>query len=196
MWLSLKLPNLMPRFHPWRVAWWSFTLAMALILLTQLFSIGLIFERWSEPLRFIRLFIMPLIFSVCLLLMPVLVRRTYGWDMSLSDVFAIPKPAGVVIDEHDRVIGWDSQAESMFGYTAEEVGGGQLLADLIVPERFRAEHAARIQRYLARMPFINDQYSKIVRHRDAHEFYIEVTVTPVLVNSITTFTLALRPLRY
>ena len=47
--------------------------------------------------------------------------------------------AFVRVDESDRILDWNPQAEKMFGWPREEVLG-KVLVDLIVPEAQRAGH--------------------------------------------------------
>lgn len=52
----------------------------------------------------------------------------------------------VVISNAGIVEYWNSRAEKIFGYTAEEAMG-KLLADLIVPEQYKAAHEEGLRRY-------------------------------------------------
>ena len=54
---------------------------------------------------------------------------------------------GVVVISNDGIVEyWNSRAEAIFGYTAEEAMG-KLLADLIVPEQYKAAHEEGLRRY-------------------------------------------------
>src|SRR6266513_6495630 len=46
-----------------------------------------------------------------------------------------------------RMIGWNPQAEALFGWSRDEVIG-KALGDLIVPERLRARHTVGVARFL------------------------------------------------
>ena len=51
--------------------------------------------------------------------------------------------AVVSMDESGRVTYWNPRAEEMFGVSREDALG-ERVAELIVPERFRAAHARRV----------------------------------------------------
>ncbi len=51
------------------------------------------------------------------------------------------------MDERGRVTYWNPSAESIFGIAREEALG-RAVAELIVPERFRASHTAGLRRFL------------------------------------------------
>ena len=55
--------------------------------------------------------------------------------------------AFIQMDEDGRMIGWNPQAEALFGWSRDEVIG-KALGDLIVPERLRARHTAGVARFL------------------------------------------------
>ncbi|HET9864112.1 MAG TPA: PAS domain S-box protein [Steroidobacteraceae bacterium] len=88
--------------------------------------------------------------------------------------------AVVTIDAQGAVIGWNTQAEKMFGWTRAEATGREL-ADLVIPERHRQAHRHGLRRYLetgmARM--INKRVELAALHRTGHEFPVELAVTPI-----------------
>jgi PAS domain S-box-containing protein len=53
----------------------------------------------------------------------------------------------ISIDAHGRVVEWNPASEQTFGYSRDEAVG-QLMADLIVPERLRDGHREGLARYL------------------------------------------------
>lgn len=56
-----------------------------------------------------------------------------------------PDDAMVGIDEDGLIIDWSKGAEKLFGWTREEVLGLNI-ADVIVPEDYRIEHKAALER--------------------------------------------------
>jgi sigma-B regulation protein RsbU (phosphoserine phosphatase) len=60
---------------------------------------------------------------------------------------------------------------------------GKSLAELIVPERYRAAHQRGIQRFLetGRGPLLDKHVELLAVHRDGHEFPVELSVTAVKV---------------
>ncbi|MBD0315091.1 MAG: PAS domain S-box protein [Nitrospiraceae bacterium] len=85
---------------------------------------------------------------------------------------------GVVsIDRKGRIIGWNSEAETIFGYAAHEVMG-EPLSDTIIPCQHRAAHEAGIERILAcpaGLP-VKRRLELHALHRDGHEFPVEFTI--------------------
>lgn len=90
----------------------------------------------------------------------------------------------VSIDAEGRVLDWNTQAKTTFGWTREEVLGKKL-AGLIVPPQHRDAHANGIRRYLetGEGPVLNSRIEITALHRDGHEFPVELTVWPVLTSS-------------
>jgi len=63
----------------------------------------------------------------------------------LADIIASAADAVVAFDEEQRIIVFNSAAEKMFGHRAAEVIGKS--HDLLLPERFRAQHREHIRRF-------------------------------------------------
>jgi PAS domain S-box-containing protein len=88
--------------------------------------------------------------------------------------------AVVTLDVQGMVIGWNTQAEKIFGWTRAEVMGHEL-AEHVIPERHRQAHRHGMRRYLetgmARM--LNKRIELAALHRDGHEFPVELSVTPI-----------------
>ncbi|MCO8269793.1 PAS domain S-box protein [Actinoplanes sp. TRM 88003] len=85
--------------------------------------------------------------------------------------------AHVSIDAYGVVTGWNAAAERLFGYPADEAEG-RPVADLIIPGRFAAAHAAG----LARMhsggvsTLVGKRVELHARRRDGTEFPIEMSL--------------------
>ena len=88
--------------------------------------------------------------------------------------------ANVLIDSDGIVTGWTGRATAMFGWTREEAIGRRL-AQLIIPERFRAQHELGLRRYQesGEGPILNRRLEISALHRDGHEFPVELAVTPI-----------------
>src|SRR5688572_3070020 len=86
----------------------------------------------------------------------------------------------VMIDSRGRITGWNTQAEKMFGWPRAEALGREL-AELIIPERQRAEHRAGLRRYvetgMARV--LNKRIELSALHRDGHEMPVELAISPI-----------------
>jgi PAS domain S-box-containing protein len=84
------------------------------------------------------------------------------------------------MDEAGRIMIWTPRAETLFGWKEEEVIG-RLLADTIVPRRFREQHLAGLQRYLStRVPHIMNRMVEVTAcNREGREFPVELTVVEI-----------------
>ena len=86
----------------------------------------------------------------------------------------------IMIDSHGRVTGWNTQAEKMFGWPREEALGREL-AELIIPERQRAEHRAGLRRYVetGMAKVLNKRIELSALHRDGREIPVELAISPI-----------------
>ena len=86
--------------------------------------------------------------------------------------------AFIQMDEDGRVIGWNPQAEAVFGWSRDEVIG-KALGDLIVPERLRARHTAGVARFLqgGGSTILGKRIEMDALRRDGTEIKVELKVT-------------------
>jgi PAS domain S-box-containing protein len=96
-------------------------------------------------------------------------------------IFENALDAVVTIDGEGRVTEWNPQAETTFGWRRDEILG-RTVAETIIPQIFREDHAEGIRHFLATGagPLLNrrlDEFTAI--HRDGHEFPIELSISPV-----------------
>jgi len=86
--------------------------------------------------------------------------------------------AVISIDAGGLVTEWNPQAESLFGWSADEARGRHL-GDLIVPERLRAAHRAGMARLIAtgQPRIIGQRLEMPAIDRSGREFPIELTVS-------------------
>lgn len=70
---------------------------------------------------------------------------------------------------------WNHAAETLFGYSAAEVMGGSL--DVIIPERFRAAHAAGFDRAVAtgETKYKNRVMTTRSVHKNGRRLYVDLT---------------------
>jgi PAS domain S-box-containing protein len=61
-------------------------------------------------------------------------------------VFQTANDAIICVDRNGKVVLWNSAAEQIFGYSAEEAIGRSL--DLIIPERYRKSHEQSVEQFL------------------------------------------------
>ena len=101
--------------------------------------------------------------------------------------------AVVSMDHEGLITGWNPQAERIFGWTATEVMG-RLLADTIIPPRYRAAHTEGLKRYLrtAEGKVLNTRIEISAVRRSGEEFAAELTVTPLRGHHQTMFSAFLR----
>lgn len=102
-----------------------------------------------------------------------------GWCQQLLEQ-ALDAVIGV--DENDRVIAWNRQAEITFGWRRDEVIG-QPMSKLIVPPEHRAAHAHGVARFLRTgVEHISNRRIELqALRRDGSRFPVELTVIPVRV---------------
>lgn len=86
--------------------------------------------------------------------------------------------AFVQTDQHDAILNWNSQAESMFGWQREEVLGKNL-TDLIARESDRKDLNARREHFLGsgQREILRHRTELRVKRRDGTEFTSELSVT-------------------
>jgi PAS domain S-box-containing protein len=115
-------------------------------------------------------------------------RESSETDRRMRDLVESALDAVIAIEGDGRVIGWNPQAEEIFGWTREEAEG-RSLAELIVPPAFRAAHRAGLE-HVARTgdgPILNKRIEVPALHRSGREFPIELTIVPVEIDGRQTF---------
>lgn len=101
--------------------------------------------------------------------------------------------AVVSMDQHGRILGWNPQAEVLFGWTADEAVG-RVLADTIIPPALRNAHSAGLARYLAtgESRVLNRRIEVTAMHRDSHEFPVELSIAPITLDGAHSFSAFIR----
>jgi PAS domain S-box-containing protein len=86
--------------------------------------------------------------------------------------------AFIGIDAGGRIVTWNAQAASTFGWERSEALG-RSLADTIIPRSFRAAHLEGMRRFHATgdAPVVNRRLELTGLHRSGREFPIEFTIT-------------------
>ena len=87
------------------------------------------------------------------------------------------REAYVSTDASSRVIGWNREAETTFGWTREEAVG-RTLTELIIPPPYRAAHAQGVAPFLATGEghVLNQRLELTAQHRDGRTFPVELTI--------------------
>ncbi|MTV38675.1 response regulator [Duganella radicis] len=88
--------------------------------------------------------------------------------------------AVVRMDVEGRIVGWNKQAETIFGWKREEALGLDL-GQTIIPPRFRYEHKRGIQRYMTggTSGVLDTRIEVYALRRNGEEFPIELSITQV-----------------
>jgi PAS domain S-box-containing protein len=88
--------------------------------------------------------------------------------------------AVVSIDEHGVITDWNPRAERLFGWSRHQAIG-VALAELLIPERYRAAHLEGLRRVQTggEPRVLNRRVELSALHRQGHEFPIELTITPI-----------------
>jgi len=75
---------------------------------------------------------------------------------------------------------WNRAAERIFGFTRDEALG-EVIADLIVPERYRRAHLLGLARYLetGEAQMVNRRLELEALHSDGHKFPVELIIMPM-----------------
>ncbi len=100
-------------------------------------------------------------------------------ERRLQSIVTLAHDAILSVDRDHRIILFNPAAERTFGYTAAEALGMPMA--MLLPERLRPDHDRYLDRYATMGPAsrsLNDRPREFVaRHKDGHEFPIEVSVS-------------------
>ena len=101
--------------------------------------------------------------------------------------------AVITMNEAGDIIGWNAQAESMFGWPRSEALG-RSLAETIVPPQYRERHNFGLKHFLktGEGPVLNKRIEISAIHRDGREFPTELTVCPAKVGDSYLFSAFVR----
>ncbi|MCW9088774.1 MAG: diguanylate cyclase, partial [Gammaproteobacteria bacterium] len=88
--------------------------------------------------------------------------------------------AVVQMDASEIIIGWNHQAEAIFGWTQEEVIG-KTVSETIIPPQYREAHCQGLKHFLKTgdAPILNSRFEIAGLHRDGHEFPVELAIVPI-----------------
>lgn len=100
-----------------------------------------------------------------------------GPTPTLAAIMATSLDGVVATDEHGTVIGWNSNAEAIFGYTALEALQ-QPMDQLIIPASTRSAHNHGMNRYLTtgEVHILGKRVTVTALHQEGHEFPVELAV--------------------
>ena len=88
--------------------------------------------------------------------------------------------AVVVMDSEGKVIDWNDNATTVFGWAADEVRG-RLMANYIIPEQFRDAHAVGLRRFLetGQANVLGRRIEIWGLRRSGQEFPVELSISPI-----------------
>ncbi len=86
----------------------------------------------------------------------------------------------VSMNEEGVITAWNTQAEKIFGWSAQEAIGSKLTEN-IIPERFREAHDKGLKRFLqsGEGPVLNKRFEIHAKNKRGFEFPIELAITPL-----------------
>jgi two-component system, sensor histidine kinase and response regulator len=101
-------------------------------------------------------------------------------DAKSRAILATAHEAFVAIDSESRIVEWNEQAEVTFGWSREEVLG-QFFPQLMLSERHREAHLRGLKNYFetGTASYVNQRLEMNFKHRDGHEFPVEITITGI-----------------
>jgi PAS domain S-box-containing protein len=101
--------------------------------------------------------------------------------------------AVVSVDGAGRITGWNPQAETIFGWRADEVVGTPV-ADAIIPPAFREAHIQGMQRFreTGEGRVVGQRIEITAMHRSGREFPVEIAISPINASAGVTFTAFIR----
>ncbi|MEA2634566.1 MAG: hypothetical protein QOH92_1333 [Chloroflexota bacterium] len=96
----------------------------------------------------------------------------------LGSIFDSALDAVVTMDADGRITDWNPMAQTVFGWPKSEAVG-RLVADTIMPPRYREAHRLGLHRFLetGKGPVLNTRLELQGLHRDGHEFPIELSIS-------------------
>jgi diguanylate cyclase (GGDEF)-like protein/PAS domain S-box-containing protein len=107
----------------------------------------------------------------------VALRRRTRETRSILDT---AQEAYISIDQRGHIVEWNPQAEALFGWSREEVVG-RSCAETIIPTRYRQDHVAGLERFLAtgEGPVLGKRIELEGLRRDGTEVPVELTISPL-----------------
>lgn len=99
----------------------------------------------------------------------------------------------ITMDHKGLIVDWNPAAETAFGYSYEEAVG-KVMADLIIPMRYREHHRQGLARYLAtgEARVLGNRLELSAIRADGTEFPVELTITRIELEGNPMFTGYLR----
>src|SRR5687768_992249 len=99
-------------------------------------------------------------------------------DSHVRSILDAAHEAYVAMDAGGFIVDWNPEAERTFGWSREEAVG-RVLADTIIPERYREAHLKGLERFIetGEGPVLGRRLELEGIHRDGREFPVELTIS-------------------
>lgn len=112
-----------------------------------------------------------------------------------SAMLDVARDAFIAIDETGMILEWNPAAETMLGWTREEVLGLSM-ADLVIPEEHRERHRAGIERHLrtGEAPIFGTRIAMQALTREGR-IVVELTVGAVRIRRRWVYVASMRRIR-
>jgi len=122
-------------------------------------------------------------------------QAMHEYQERIRQVIDTALDAVITIDRLGIITSWNAQAEKMFGWLRAEAVG-KLLADTIIPAQDREAYLTGLQHYPAsgEGAALNRRIEMVARHRDGHEFPVELAIAAAKVADVYTFSAFIRDL--
>ncbi|MBY0575607.1 MAG: EAL domain-containing protein [Gallionellaceae bacterium] len=113
-----------------------------------------------------------------------MLEARYEDEARLRATIETAMDAVVQMDANGLIVGWNTQAEKIFGWSREEAVG-QVLSEIIIPPQYRKAHIQGLERFLhsGEGTFLNTRVEIVGLHRDGHEFPVELAVAALKTTS-------------
>ncbi len=95
-------------------------------------------------------------------------------------ILALSNDPFIAMNDTGRIVEWNRQAETTFGWTREEALG-RSLAEAIVPPQYQSAHVAGLQKFLqtGEGNVLNKRIEITALRRGGQEFPVELTISPI-----------------
>ena len=103
-------------------------------------------------------------------------------EEQIQSIFKFAPDAVITMDGNGRIANWNPKAETLFGWSAEEVIG-KPLSDIIIPRRYRDAHKHGLLHFIhsGEGPLLNKQVEVQALHKNGNEVDIALSISPTMV---------------
>lgn len=119
-------------------------------------------------------------------------KRLFEQERDAATMLENSLEAFIVINERDEILEWNKQSSLIFGWSREDVLG-QLLGQLIVPERMRQAHVEAVSNFHFReRSVLGKRVEMPAVRRDGDEICVAISIASVIRRGETVFFASLR----